>query len=622
MKKKEKLKKLIELFDKDIDKYKNPLNNYNEQMTRQQYIDNFLRLLDWDIANSKGLSFNEREVVVEEYSNKNKKDKPDYTIRMNGVSKFYIEAKKVGIDISSDLKSALQARRYGWNAGHSIVVLTNFEYISIYLTYEMPKETDRVETYRYKFYYYKEFLDKFDEIYSLISRESILNGNFDNWVKKNKPEDYTRTSLDNVFLEQLNSWRVLIAEDLIKKEKNFKRLNLNELVQTFLNQIIFLRFAEDNRFEDTGLLKKEILNHVNYIEYFKKLDKKYNSELFKNPIVIENLSNDVLNQIIESLYFPNVSYDFSIIDLSILSKIYENFLQKELIIVNEKVVLEKTKSAKIKAVVSTPNHLVISMIHNILKDKLKNKTPIEILNLRIADLAVGSGIFLIETYNYIEKYLIDWFSKNKNKSISVPFELKKQIVENVLYGFDINNQAVQLTRFSLLLRLLSNEDIERIKNITPILPSLKENIIWGNSLINDSEIDILKLETKELLEIVPLEENISKIKFDIILGNPPYLQTKELKESVINKEFEKYKEIYKSAHKQFDKYFLFIEKTLKQLKENGEAILVVPNKFINVGAGIELRKILKETRKLKKIFDFQTEQIFEDVTNYVSVEIM
>lgn len=615
----EKLEKLIEIFDKDIDEYKKSSNNYNEQMTRQQYIDNFLKLLDWDISNPKGLSFNEREVVAEEYSTKNKKDKPDYTIRINGISKFYIEAKKVSVDISRELEPALQTRRYGWNAGHSISILTNFEYLVIYLTYEMPKKTDKVDTYRYKIYHYKDFVDKFDEIYSLISRESTLNGNFDKWVKNNKPQDYTKTSLDSVFLEQLNSWRVLIANDLLRKDKKFKEKNLNELIQAFLNQIIFLRFAEDNRFENVGLLKEEILNHNNYIEYFKKLDKKYNSELFKNPIIIENLSDDVLHQIIENLYFPNVSYDFSIIDLSILSKIYENFLQKELVILDDQVTLEKTKSAKIKPVVSTPNHLVVSMVHNILKNKLKNKTPEEILKLRIGDLAVGSGIFLIEAYNYIEKNLMDWyFQKNKNSTI-VPFELKKEIVEKVLYGFDINNQAVQLTRFSLLLRLLANEDIERLEKLIPILPSLKENIIWGNSLINDKEISILDLDKNEIIEIIPLEEKISEIKFDVILGNPPYLQTKELKESVPNKEFEKYKEIYKSAYKQFDKYFLFIEKTLKQLKETGEAVLLVPNKFINVGAGIELRKIFKENKKLKKIFDFQTEQIFEDVINYVSV---
>ena len=109
-------------------------------MTRQQYIDNFLKYLGWDISNSKGLSFNEREVVAEEYSIDNKRDRPDYTIRINGVSKFYIEAKKVSVDIFNEIDPALQARRYGWNSNHKISILTNFEYLIIYTTYEMPSE--------------------------------------------------------------------------------------------------------------------------------------------------------------------------------------------------------------------------------------------------------------------------------------------------------------------------------------------------------------------------------------------------------------------------------------------------------------------------------------------------
>ena len=92
------LKELIKRFDIDFNNYKRN-THYNEAMTRQQYIDVFLRLLGWDITNSTGLSYNDREIVAEEYLEQNRKDKPDYTIRMNGVSKFYLEAKKVGIDI-------------------------------------------------------------------------------------------------------------------------------------------------------------------------------------------------------------------------------------------------------------------------------------------------------------------------------------------------------------------------------------------------------------------------------------------------------------------------------------------------------------------------------------------
>ncbi|HEX0027628.1 TPA: hypothetical protein VIA40_000730, partial [Streptococcus pyogenes] len=260
------LEKLVESFEADFDIYKHG-NVFNEQMTRQQYIDNFLKYLGWDISNPRNLSFNDREIVAEEFSESNKRDRPDYTIRSNGISKFYVEAKKVSVDILTDIEPTLQARRYGWNSNHKISVLTNFEYLIILLTYEMPKKEDTASTYRYKCYHYSEYIEKFDEIYHLLSRESMVNGTFDQWTDLILPEDATKSSLDFVFLEQLNKWRVQIGNDLFNNsEYSLKSIKvLNEEIQEFLNQIIFLRFAEDNHYVTTDLLKEEILSQDDYI---------------------------------------------------------------------------------------------------------------------------------------------------------------------------------------------------------------------------------------------------------------------------------------------------------------------------------------------------------------------
>lgn len=84
---KEALLTLINRFRNDYSEYKDSKSVFNEQMTRQQYIDPFLKLLGWDIANSKGVSFYDREVVAEEYANR--KDRPDYTIRIHGAPIFF-----------------------------------------------------------------------------------------------------------------------------------------------------------------------------------------------------------------------------------------------------------------------------------------------------------------------------------------------------------------------------------------------------------------------------------------------------------------------------------------------------------------------------------------------------
>lgn len=140
LKEKEELAEIVDAFSRDFDILKSKKNHFNEQMTRQQYIDRLLRLLGWDISNPRNLSFNNREIVAEEYSNRS--DRPDYTVRMNNSSLFYVEAKKVSVDIHLDPLPAMQVRRYGWNSGHRISVLTNFEYLALYVTYQQPEEND------------------------------------------------------------------------------------------------------------------------------------------------------------------------------------------------------------------------------------------------------------------------------------------------------------------------------------------------------------------------------------------------------------------------------------------------------------------------------------------------
>lgn len=616
------LKKLVERFNADFKNYKKD-QTYNEAMTRQQYIDVLLKLLGWDITNPMGLSFNDREIVAEEYSSENKKDRPDYTIRMNGISRFYIEAKKVSVDIFNEADPAIQTRRYGWNSNHKISVLTNFEYLVIYLTYAMPTKNDTSKTYRYKYYHYTEYVEKFDEIYDLLSRESVVKGKFDQWTSDISPLDSTKTSLDTIFLSQLNRWRKDIGQELYYLDGGFSSIALmNEQIQEFLNQIIFLRFAEDNHYESTEMLKNEILKQPDYIKYFKKLDRKYNSGLFTDANIISKISSNLLTDIVENLYFPNVSYDFSVIDLSILSKVYEYFLQEELVIEDGEVRLKKTKSASVKAVVSTPDNIVVSMVKRVLSKKLDGKNPDEILKLRIADLAVGSGIFLIEAYNYIEAYLTQWYADEKNmipNTLLVPFDVKKRIIQEVLVGFDINSQAVQLTRFSLMLRILSFEGKERVEKVTPILPKLENNIRCGNSLVSMSDFDLLNLSSEELFEINPMLDGLLSEKYDVVIGNPPYLSKEDIKQSTNSKEIAVYDEIYKSTIKQYDKYLLFMERSLKVVKDDGDIILLVPNKFINIEAGKGIRDVLKSKMFLKKIFDFKYTQIFPTATNYVSV---
>ena len=121
------LERLVNQFTTNIESYKNPAYAYNEHSCRIEYIDPLLRILGWDVENANGLAPQYREVIAENYTNET--DRPDYSLTLCGVPKLFVEAKKPSVDISRINVPALQTRRYGWNAGHKVAILTNFEYL-------------------------------------------------------------------------------------------------------------------------------------------------------------------------------------------------------------------------------------------------------------------------------------------------------------------------------------------------------------------------------------------------------------------------------------------------------------------------------------------------------------
>ena len=146
------LQALVDAYRKNINFYKSAKNKYNETSCRNEYIDPLLETLGWDVTNEQGKDPQFREVIVE--YNLSKEDRPDYSLTLDGVPKLFVEAKKPSVDILTDPDPALQARKYGWNAGHKVVALTNFENLVLYDTTVVPKEGDTPASARYRLYKY------------------------------------------------------------------------------------------------------------------------------------------------------------------------------------------------------------------------------------------------------------------------------------------------------------------------------------------------------------------------------------------------------------------------------------------------------------------------------------
>lgn len=628
---------LIEKFKKNLDYYHDNKKHYNEHSCRIEYIDPFLKLLGWDVSNEKALAPQYREVIAEDYSTES--DRPDYSMTLKGVSKFFVEAKKPAVDILNDNASAFQSRKYGWNANHKIVVLTNFEYLIIYDTTFVPKETDSTSVARFRHYNFKEYITKFNEIKEILARDNVYNGKFDGFCDKNFSEGTAyKQQVDDLFLEQINQWRLSLSNFLYNTSEKYRSIGkLNDVVQDFINQIVFLRICEDknlplyHKLRDT--ISDEALIKVKLEELFRTADRRYNSGMFEGENLIFDLNNQIIIDIVESLYYPQSPYLFNIIEPNLLGKIYEMFLTEQLSLLERGVIaLSKKKECVNKSVVTTPTEIVKYMTAKTLNQLCADKTPDEIKQLRIADIACGSGIFLEETYNFLIQYCVDWYQVHQPEHLieisggrkKLPLEDKKSILSSCIFGIDIDIHAVEVAKFSLLIKLIEDETNPSVEASNPILPNLNNNITYGNSLVSNQEISQVSLNTEELIEIVPLEWQTinSGNLFDAIIGNPPYVNTEGMHALLPAKEFTLYKKNYKTTYKQFDKYFLFVERALQKVKNGGYVCYIIPNKFFKIGAGQKLRELISVDKYLVALDDFGDAQLFSDKTIYSSILLL
>jgi len=615
------IKDLVEKYTENRESYLK--TNYNETQLRTDFLDPFFELLGWDIKNSEGKPTNEREVLLEEGlkadATANTK-KPDYTFRLFSERKFFLEAKKPNVKIEKDNEPAKQVRRYGFTAKLKISVLSNFEYLAIYDCSQKIEKDDSVAKSRINLYHYTEYKSAFEDIKRQLSHKVVYSGEFDEtW--KDIEEQLKLSSVDSLFLSQINDWRIILGKEIYSHKPDVSSEELNDIVQSYINSIIFLRVCEDRNLETY----KTLLNYADkkdfssLINKFKEADKKYNAGLFNHPLTDEIISNNssAFWSIIEHLYFPESSYSFSVFASDILGNIYEIFIGEQLVIDNGQISLKKKPENIDRDIVTTPTFIIQNILRQTVTEYCKNKTDKEILSYTFADIACGSGAFLLETYQLLQDILVDYYLQNDTKKLiqtsietfKLPFETKKAILENCIYGIDKDYNAVQACKFGLLLKLIENENNTSVT--TPALPNIDQNIQFGNSLIDST------ISTDE--KINPFD--FGELRFDVIIGNPPYMATEHMKQFT-PLELPLYKKHYSSSYKQFDKYFLFIERGLELLKQKGYLGYIIPSKFTKVGAGKKLRELLLLNKTVEQIISFGANQVFHDKTTYTCLLIL
>ncbi len=250
---KQKISELVERFRANIDAYKK--STYNETQVRREFIDPFFEALGWDISNKQGDPEQQKEVIHEDSIKVGHSTRaPDYGFRIGGQRKFFVEAKKPAVNIKKDGSPSYQLRRYAWSAKLPLSLLTDFEELSIFDCRVKPKPTDNPDVARIKYIPFNDYLDRFDEIYDVFSKEAILKGGFDRYAESTKGKKGT-AEVDTEFLKEIESWRELLAKNIALRNPDVTIYELNYAVQKIIDRIIFLRICEDRGIEPYGQLQ-------------------------------------------------------------------------------------------------------------------------------------------------------------------------------------------------------------------------------------------------------------------------------------------------------------------------------------------------------------------------------
>jgi type I restriction-modification system DNA methylase subunit len=589
---KQQIKEFIDKYNKVVEE--NRIGKYNEEMTKAEFIEPLFEALGWDVRNKTHVDEVSREEKVS-------KKRVDYGFRINGIPKFFLEAKPLKADLH-DPKIIGQAIDYAWAKGCTWAVLTDFESVMIFNA-EWRTEKNLMQNL-FREIPCQEFLNRFDELW-LLSKESFEQGLLDKEAEK-LAKKAKMAPIDQHLLNDFSRWRNALSKNisLYNKDMNLTEEQLDEAVQKLLNRLVFIRKAEDAELEEPVL--KAALRagdekplYVRLREIFRKFEEIYDSELFEESLIDQvTITNDVLKEVIEGLYYPAGKlrrYDFSIIDADVLGNVYEQYLGNILKKTKKRVeVKESHARRKEQGIYYTPTYIVDYIVRNTLGELLKDK-KVDVEKIRVLDPACGSGSFLIKAFDVLNEH----YSKHDKDYAQTQldttgqgttFTKKVEILQNNIFGVDLDKQAVEIARLNLLLKIA--EKGQR-------LPLLRQNIKCGNSLIDDEKVagdKAFKWEQE-------FKQMMDEGGFDVVIGNPPYgAELNEQERDFISRKFE-FSKSYKNTA------LIFIERSLDLLKQDGYFGMIVPKSIAFSQLWKPGRELIKE--HLVKVVDVS--KAFEDV---------
>lgn len=608
-------------------------NSKEEQYQGEFLIDLFVKVLGY--TKNPNPDFN----LTTELKNVKGAKKTDGAILLKGKALAVIELK--GTNTTDLNKIETQAFGYKNNQPDCVYVITsNFEKLRFYIDNAVDFED---------FNLFELTRERFDLLWLCLSADYLLN----NKPKQIKNESVTREEeVTGKLYKDYSAFRNELFTSINQSNPQYDKLTLFKKTQKLLDRFLFIFFAEDRLLlppnsirqilkqwtelreiydEDFALYDrfKKYFGYMNTGHKGKKHDIfAYNGGLFEPDAILDNIAID------DDLLYKHTlnlsDYDFeSEVSVNILGHIFENSLSEieeiQAELAGEEIDKKKGKRKK-DGVFYTPKYITKYIVDNTV-GKLCEEKKAEIgideaeyeknrkgrkkatlkalkkqlddyrdwlLQLTICDPACGSGAFLNQALEFLiaeHSYLDELETKLLGGSFVFP-NIENTILENNLYGVDINEESVEIAKLSLWLRTA-----QKGRKLT----SLNNNIKCGNSLIDDPAVageKAFKWEA-EFLEV------FEKGGFDVVIGNPPYkmVEDKSMKGY--------YSKIYSTLEGRFDLFEIFIEKSLELFTKNGKLSFIIPNTILSNLYAKKLRIYILNNFNLVEIVNFGMD-VFSD----------
>jgi adenine-specific DNA-methyltransferase len=413
----------------------------------------------------------------------------------------------------------------------------------------------------------------------------------------------------------LSEYRSALAKKFKKADESLDGEAVTEITQRVLDRLVFIRFLEDKGIEPIYRVSSYGESSTAWNDFIadcRSLDSIYNGIVFKEHAVLDSptfqIEDGVFADICERLSHQNSPYDFNAIPIHVLGSIYERFLGSVITASAHNVkVEEKPEVRHAGGVYYTPEFIVRNIVSETVGSLIEGKTPVQIAKMRFADIACGSGSFLLSVFDTLIRYHAQYYNdhpetaeppaRGKKKNTPPVFERdgalhltlakKRQILVENIFGVDIDAQAVEVAQLSLYLRLLEDETISSTKPgqleiREAVLPSLGRNIVCGNSLVGTDILSrqIIAREREHRLNAMDISDRFPAVfkegGFDAVVGNPPYIRVQVLQQTQPEACEYLQANYVSAAEGNFDIYVAFIERALRVIRPGGFVGYIVP----------------------------------------------